>query len=255
MMQQFCCWSSLVRYFLLSICFYSCSLFVNGYSINKHLVINRRSILISRPLLMPTTGWRRAIMSMNDNNNNNNQESDNLSKNASSSNNDEGRQLASLFYQEIAAREESSKQTQEPQEPQQSQQQQTPYYETKQKPAIVSKTPVPSSRLSSGSSVLFSLDDDDTSSSSDKKYQNELKLAGRFEKTLGLQAVLVALAWVLVIVIGITGGITDGSERYYDDDGNFDLDPTVKGPPEVIMIPSSPSPIPEENSSSKSVWL
>jgi hypothetical protein len=47
-----------------------------------------------------------------------------------------------------------------------------------------------------------------------------MKLASLFQQTLPFQALLVTLAIAFVVYIGISGGITDGSERFFDDDIN-----------------------------------
>lgn len=43
----------------------------------------------------------------------------------------------------------------------------------------------------------------------------ETNLVSNFERTLGLQALAVTVALVSVLWVGFTGGITDGSERYF----------------------------------------
>jgi hypothetical protein len=49
-------------------------------------------------------------------------------------------------------------------------------------------------------------------------YEREMNLASRFEQTLPLQALLLAMAIAFVAYVGLSGGITDGSERYFFDD-------------------------------------
>lgn len=55
-------------------------------------------------------------------------------------------------------------------------------------------------------------------SAQQRERQQEFQLAGRFEQTLGLQAGFVALALVFVIYVGLTGGITNGEDRFADDE-------------------------------------
>lgn len=50
------------------------------------------------------------------------------------------------------------------------------------------------------------------------EYRREFELVGRFERTLQYQALAVLAALVVVLSVGFTGGITDGSDRYFDDD-------------------------------------
>jgi hypothetical protein len=53
--------------------------------------------------------------------------------------------------------------------------------------------------------------------------EREIKLASLFQQTLPFQALLVAMAIAFAVYIGISGGITDGSERFFDDDVNNDV--------------------------------
>ena len=46
-------------------------------------------------------------------------------------------------------------------------------------------------------------------------FEREFNLAGRFERTLPLQAGLLLAALVFSISVGFTGGITDGSDRNF----------------------------------------
>jgi hypothetical protein len=52
----------------------------------------------------------------------------------------------------------------------------------------------------------------------DEIFQREMNIASRFEQTIAIQAAFVAIALCFVLYIGLTGGITDGSDRYVDDD-------------------------------------
>jgi len=54
-----------------------------------------------------------------------------------------------------------------------------------------------------------------SSSSGDNPYEREINLASAFENTLGIQALVLVAALTFVLSVGFTGGITDGSERYY----------------------------------------
>lgn len=78
-----------------------------------------------------------------------------------------------------------------------------------------------------GTSSLFS--DDMYSSSSVKQTQmeREFDLAGNFEKTLLIQAGLLFAALVFVISVGFTGGITDGSNRYFGGADEITDSPTI----------------------------
>lgn len=49
-------------------------------------------------------------------------------------------------------------------------------------------------------------------------YDREMNLASNFERTIPLQAALLLVSIAFAFYIGFTGGITDGSERYFDDE-------------------------------------
>lgn len=51
-------------------------------------------------------------------------------------------------------------------------------------------------------------------------YEREMNLASRFEQTLPVQALLLAMAIAFVAYVGLSGGITDGSNRYFFDDND-----------------------------------
>jgi len=55
----------------------------------------------------------------------------------------------------------------------------------------------------------------------DREREREFRLAGNFEQTLPLQAALVVFSLVVVLTVGLTGGITDGSDRFFDDDIDY----------------------------------
>ncbi|EEC45599.1 predicted protein, partial [Phaeodactylum tricornutum CCAP 1055/1] len=46
-----------------------------------------------------------------------------------------------------------------------------------------------------------------------RERQQEFRLAGNFERTFGLQVALVAFLTSIIVVVGLSGGITDGSDR------------------------------------------
>jgi len=69
-----------------------------------------------------------------------------------------------------------------------------------------------------GSSLLFSSSEEEQEQSPSVKaqeYEREFNLAGIFERTFPLQVGLVAAALLFVVFVGVTGGITDGSDRYF----------------------------------------
>ena len=63
----------------------------------------------------------------------------------------------------------------------------------------------------------------------DRMREQEFNLAGRFQNTLPIQAFIVAVSIIFVGYVGLTGGITHGSERLFDDEveilgGGYSLD-------------------------------
>ncbi|KAL7448247.1 hypothetical protein ACHAWC_000469 [Mediolabrus comicus] len=77
----------------------------------------------------------------------------------------------------------------------------------------------------SSSQSLFTTNNNEQSSSSSpssnlqKEREREFNLASNFERTFGIQAILLLASLIGVISVGFSGGITDGSERnFYSED-------------------------------------
>jgi hypothetical protein len=78
----------------------------------------------------------------------------------------------------------------------------------------------------SSSQSLFTTNNNEQSSSSSspssnlqKEREREFNLASNFERTFGIQAILLLASLTGVISVGFSGGITDGSERnFYGED-------------------------------------
>jgi hypothetical protein len=91
----------------------------------------------------------------------------------------------------------------------------------------------------------------------DLERQREMNLVGRFEQTIFIQAAFVVVAFFIVIGVGITGGITDGSDRYIGDADEYDdnfVNRYNDNVPEIIFDRS----IPTDTSSverTSSIWL
>jgi hypothetical protein len=51
--------------------------------------------------------------------------------------------------------------------------------------------------------------------------RQEFNLVGNFERTLPLQVMVLVAFLVFVTYVGLSGGITDGSDRFHDDDVEF----------------------------------
>ena len=66
-----------------------------------------------------------------------------------------------------------------------------------------------------------------TNNALDREREREFNLAGNFERTLPLQVAVLVASFALVIYVGVTGGITDGSDRgnyYYEEDDRIDYE-------------------------------
>ena len=85
------------------------------------------------------------------------------------------------------------------------------------------RSPVRKFTGSSTPSSLFS--NEQTSSPSNniqREREREYNLAGRFERTFGIQAAILLISLVGVISVGLSGGITDGSDRNFGGDDMLD---------------------------------
>jgi len=60
------------------------------------------------------------------------------------------------------------------------------------------------------------------SSNLTREREREFQLAGNFERTIGIQAVLLAASFAFFLSVGLSGGITDGSDRYFGGDDEVD---------------------------------
>lgn len=62
---------------------------------------------------------------------------------------------------------------------------------------------------------LFSDDDQSASTNLQREREREFTLAGNFERTLGIQVAILIASIVFVASVGLSGGITDGSDRNF----------------------------------------
>ena len=77
-------------------------------------------------------------------------------------------------------------------------------------------------RFTGASPSLFSEEQRPASSNLEREREREFNLASRFERTLGIQAVILLASFIGIVSVGLSGGITDGSDRYFG--GADDLD-------------------------------
>lgn len=126
----------------------------------------------------------------------------------------EGQELAGQFYEQLKKREnqQSDDNSNTPlpaSSPLQPQQPDTP---SEDDFAMDMKTPQPTRKFTGASPSLFS---EQTSSSSnlEREQEREFNLVGNFERTLGIQAAILFASIVFVASVGLTGGISDGSNR------------------------------------------
>lgn len=78
--------------------------------------------------------------------------------------------------------------------------------------------PVRANPFSSSSSLFSSSSSEPGSAALNEQYRTEFNAVNRFEQTIFLQAGFIVAALIFVIWVGISGGITDGSDRYMEDD-------------------------------------
>jgi len=158
----------------------------------------------------------------------------------SSGNEDEasvdGEELAGEFYQDLKRRASSAKNDQStgmPSDDKRVPMSQLPSREVS--PEIVSNRKdsrtsdidknVQPTRRFTGASPLFSGERSPASSNLQREREREFNLAGNFERTLGIQAAILLASILFVLSVGLSGGITDGSDRNFG--GADDLGDTI----------------------------
>ena len=115
---------------------------------------------------------------------------------------DDGEKLANQFYDQLKKRAASNSQT------------------SNNDPDLYTidtdKIQQPARRFTGApnSQLFANSNEQSTSTNIEREKQREYNLASRFERTFGLQAALLAFALIGVLSVGLSGGITDGSERY-----------------------------------------
>ncbi len=85
--------------------------------------------------------------------------------------------------------------------------------------------PSPTRKFTGASPSLFSESTSSSSSNLEREQEREFNLVGNFERTLGIQAAILFASIVFVASVGLSGGISDGSDRYFG--GMDEIDDTV----------------------------
>jgi len=80
-------------------------------------------------------------------------------------------------------------------------------------------------RFTGASSPSVFSEQSSASSNLAREREREFNLAGNFERTFGIQAAILLASLVFVVSVGLSGGITDGSDRYMG--GADDIDETA----------------------------
>lgn len=80
--------------------------------------------------------------------------------------------------------------------------------------------PTPIRKFTGASTPLFTNNSNETPNTNlQREREREFNLASRFERTFPIQAAIILASAIFISLVGITGGITDGSERnFYGDD-------------------------------------
>ena len=83
-----------------------------------------------------------------------------------------------------------------------------------------SSQPKPIRKFTGASSPLFTNNGNSQQSNVQREREREFNLAGRFERTFPIQAAILLASAIFISIVGLSGGITDGSDRYFygDDD-------------------------------------
>ena len=84
-----------------------------------------------------------------------------------------------------------------------------------------------------------------------REREREFNLSSIFQRTLPIQAAFLFLSLAFVLYVGFSGGITDGSDRSYDDEMDVDIEYLNS----IRTDDSSFAPTPETNAAKSSVWL
>jgi hypothetical protein len=126
----------------------------------------------------------------------------------------EGQELADQFFEQLKKRENhQSDEDNVPRPKSSSAPPMQPNTPSAEDFTMDTKTP-PKRKFTGASPSLFS---ERTSSSSnlESEQEREFNLVGNFERTLGIQAAILFASIVFVASVGFTGGISDGSDRYF----------------------------------------
>jgi len=127
---------------------------------------------------------------------------------------DAGQELAGQFFDQLKKRAKETQSDDSPQPSPPARQEMTPRQQVSDEDfSIDTDAPPPPVRKFTGSSPsLFS---ERTSPNLEREREREFNLVGNFERTLGIQAAILFASIVFVASVGLTGGITDGSDRYF----------------------------------------
>ena len=137
---------------------------------------------------------------------------------------DAGRELAGQFYDQLKKRQAESSTTSSsssdtPKETYDIKSNNTPPPQPIRKFTGASTSSPSRSLFTSNRSNTNNNNSDAMSPNIQREREREFNLAGRFERTFGLQVALLIFCIVFNLAIGLSGGITDGSDRsFYGDD-------------------------------------
>ena len=136
----------------------------------------------------------------------------------------EGQELADQFYEQLKKRETQQSDDKNASLPVSSPLQQ-PGIPSADDFTIDTNTPQPIRKFTGTSPSLFSEKTSLSSSNLEREEEREYNLVGNFERTLGIQAAILFASIVFVASVGLTGGISDGSDRYFG--GMDEIDDTA----------------------------
>lgn len=142
---------------------------------------------------------------------------------------EDGEQMARDFFKQVQKRDEASLSTQGNKDEPYSDDTPIPRPALDASGEAQAPVVVPRKFTGGGEQSLFSPETSQQQETpADRMREQEFNLAGRFQNTLPIQAAILAASILFISYVGLTGGITDGSERFFDDEveimGGYSID-------------------------------
>lgn len=169
---------------------------------------------------------------------------------------DDGQELAGQFYEQLKKRAKAEQNqsadddNQVPVSPLPRQENSPSGASSEDDFIIDTDAPRPPIRKFTGASPSLFSEQTASSSNLQREREREFNLVGNFERSLGIQAAILFVSIIFVASVGFTGGITDGSDRYFG--GADELDDTAL---EYVQTDDAAEAMLLRQSSPESQWL